>query len=289
MTTSIDFPIVLPRLEALLTRGLCVGMGSADGQMCIESVIAIATGEPFSDKPTCVEPAVRAFSIPLNDAPWSSPQARAAGLRALLIAQIGSRDVVNGDEFGKRLAEKHIRTLIPTLFRKVFPDNPACLAAAARCEQEGTAEAAEAAWGAAEVARAAWAAARAAAARAAAEAPAEVAKAAAERAEWAAWAAADAAEAAAEAAASAAWAAKATEAAARAAWVAKGAAEAAEAAAEVARAERTAKVAKGAAEAAWGAAGDKYLRLSASLAVGVLRELGSPGCAFLPTEEESAP
>jgi hypothetical protein len=120
--------------------------------MCIEAAIACAMDLPFNDEPTCVEPAVRAFKIALNDSSrWSSPEVRAKALRNIGIAQIGSAVVVDGNEFAKRLAEKTIRIIIPHIFNFVFKDNPACLAAAERCRLEGTKDAAYAAANADEI------------------------------------------------------------------------------------------------------------------------------------------
>jgi hypothetical protein len=265
----------------ILDRGLSQGLGSRDAMVCIEAAICQTLGLPHGDDPQCVTPAVRAYKIALNDSPWSSPQARAAGLRDLGLAQLGSLGVVDGGEFSRRLAEKTIRVLIPQLFRLVFPKNSACLTAADRCEAQGTAAAAvgagaaaaEAAWAAAAGAGAAgWAAAGAAgwAAAAAAARAAEAATEAAEAAEAAAGAAAARAAEAARAAAARAAAAEAATAA-EAAWAAAGAR-----AAEAAEAARAA-----AARAAEAAAGEEFLILSGSLALETLRELKSPGCKLL--------
>jgi hypothetical protein len=207
---------LVAKFDAILERGLCVGVGKRDGQMCIEAAICAVLDLPHGDNPSCVEPAVRSFKIRLNDARWSSPVARAAGLRDLGLAQIGSRGVVQGQEFAKRVAEQTIRILIPKLFRSLFPLNSRCLAAADRCEREGTMAASR-------------------------NACAEAAYA----------AAADACAAYAEAAS----------------------AEAAYAVAACAEAAY--------ADAADNSNPDKYLLLSASLALQILRDLNSPGCAFL--------
>jgi hypothetical protein len=96
-----------------------------------------------------VADAVRTFKIALNDSKWSSPKARAEGLRDLGLAQLGSKGVVGNVEFATRLSKKVIQVLIPALFREVFPDNDECLAVALRCEQEGTEVAADSAHSAA--------------------------------------------------------------------------------------------------------------------------------------------
>jgi hypothetical protein len=257
------------KFDEILARGLSSGMGKRDGQMCIEAAVCAALDLPHGDEPQCVATTVRTFKIALNDSNWSSPQARAAGLRDLGIAQVGSLGVVDDNVFVQKIAEKTIRVLIPALFREVFPNNQACLAAAKRCEDEGTEEAARAAeaaardaWDAGAAARAAWDAGTAA--RDAWDAGAAAR---------AAWDAGTAARAAAGAARDA-WAARA------ASWAAAGdAARAAGAAAEAAA--WAIRAARDAAGAAAGAARDKYLVLSAKLALEVLREMGSPGVGWL--------
>ena len=84
---------IIERADAILARGMCGGLGVEDGQMCIEAAASILAGEPFSDEPTCVSEIVRTYSIKLNDAGWSSPAARASGLRSLLLAQLGSQGI----------------------------------------------------------------------------------------------------------------------------------------------------------------------------------------------------
>src|SRR3974390_1057957 len=148
----------------ILDAGLSGGLGERGSQVCIEAAICQALGLPHGDDPGCVAESVRSFKIMLNDARWSSPQARAEGLRKLGLAQLGSLGVVSDTEFTKRIAEKTIRILIPKLFREIFHNNPSCLEAAACCEKEGTAAAAAAA----RAARAAWASASGASASAAA-------------------------------------------------------------------------------------------------------------------------
>jgi hypothetical protein len=221
MTTIINYPEVIARFDKVLARGLSNGLGERGGQVCIEAALCEALGLPHGDDPKCVAESVRIYKIRLNDSCWSSSAARAAGLRDLGIAQLGSKDTVNDLEFTKRLAKKTIQQLIPALFRELFPGNVKLLACADKCEAEGSAASAKEAqaWAEAAAAEAAWAAAEA-----------------------------EEAEAAEAAAAEAAWA---------------EAAAAAEAAASSAKNP------------------DKYLLLSASLALEVLRELKSPGVEWL--------
>ena len=124
--------------DSILAQGLSAGIGEREKQVCIEAAICQVLGLPHGDDPQCVAPAVRAFKIALNDKHWSSPQARAKGLRDLGLAQLGSIDTINSAQFAKRLSEQTIRILIPTLFRELFSGNLKLLAHADRCEKEGT-------------------------------------------------------------------------------------------------------------------------------------------------------
>ena len=62
----------IKQADEILARGMCSGLGEAGGQMCIEAAASVLAGEPFGSFPTCVNPAVRAYSIRVNDAGWSS-------------------------------------------------------------------------------------------------------------------------------------------------------------------------------------------------------------------------
>ncbi len=116
MKVEIDFPKVIEKFDELLKRGLCRGVGRADGQMCVEAAITQAMGLPFDDEPACVEPVVRRFKITLNDSThWMSPVSRAAGLRDLGIAQIGSAGVVDGKMFATLMAKKTIKYILPEI------------------------------------------------------------------------------------------------------------------------------------------------------------------------------
>ncbi len=247
---------LIRKLLDTVDAGLTSGVGVPEpGKMCVEAAISYALGEPHSDGPSCVEPAVRAGKIRLNDATWSSNEARAKGLRRVAIAQLGSKGVVDGNRYTTILAEKTIRVIVPIALRAMSSRVPthadALEAAAVRCEQEGSLDAARAGRAAADAANAC-AAAYAANACAAAYAAAYAAD------------AADAANACAAAYAAAA-------AAAAAAYAA--AADADDAAYAAAAA---------AADAAYAAAADdRILTISAGLMEEALRECGSPGCDWL--------
>jgi hypothetical protein len=141
MKLTLDKNLVT-KIDSFIGRGLCSGVGERNGQMCVEAAICAALDLPHGDDPGCVSAAVRSFKISLNDSNWSTPKARAKGLRDLAIAQLGSKGVVGDVEFSKRLAEKCIRNLIPELFRRHFKENAAMQEAADRCEREGSIDAA---------------------------------------------------------------------------------------------------------------------------------------------------
>ena len=76
------------KLREIFDRGLSHGLGRLDSSMCIEAAIAISCGEGFSDRPKCVHTVDRGFAVQINDAKWSSPQARAEALWPLALAQL---------------------------------------------------------------------------------------------------------------------------------------------------------------------------------------------------------
>jgi len=142
------------RLRELFDRGLARGIGSADGQVCVEGAISLACGLGFSDAPPCVAKPDRAYAIRINDAQWSSPEARANALWPLALAQIGTAGT-NRRVWVAKLVELTIRRVVPVALRAEADRHPvethaAALRAAAlraeadRCELEGTRDAADA-------------------------------------------------------------------------------------------------------------------------------------------------
>jgi len=105
-------------IHSLLDKGVtcCFSPDPKPGNMCLEQVISYALGEEIGDKPSCVGKQVRKFVIYLNDANWSSPSARAEGMKQLAIAQLGS-DSLNQDEFREKLIFAVITKLLPAMFR----------------------------------------------------------------------------------------------------------------------------------------------------------------------------
>ena len=62
----------------VVDAGLVSGLGQpAPGKMCVEAAVCFALGLPHDDDPKCVAPSLRSLKIRLNDAQWSSKEARA--------------------------------------------------------------------------------------------------------------------------------------------------------------------------------------------------------------------
>jgi len=121
------------KLLEIVDAGLCEGMGEqVPGQMCVEAAVCYAMGLPHGDQPTCVSDAVRTIKIDLNDASWSSDQARARGLRRIAVAQLGSKDVVDDVTFIRELSTRCIRRFVPGMLRCIHfePTNHDPVAAA---------------------------------------------------------------------------------------------------------------------------------------------------------------
>ena len=168
---------VAAKVLSVVDAGLVKGVGVAiPGQMCVEAAVCYAFGLPHGDAPQCVSPALRTFKIKLNDANWSSEKARANGLRRLALVQLGSAGHLDEKEFARRIVDLAIRKAVPSALRiaaSVHKDpthQAALMAAAERCEKEGTRQAANDAKKNASAASAAYAAATASAADAYADA-----------------------------------------------------------------------------------------------------------------------
>lgn len=76
----------------VVDKGLSHGLGRRiPGKMCVEAAVAFASGEDHHDNPTCVDEDLAGHKIGLNDTHgWPDAKARAAGLRRVAIAQLGS-------------------------------------------------------------------------------------------------------------------------------------------------------------------------------------------------------
>lgn len=145
MTTVITREIART-VRDIVDAGLSSGLGKQEpGQMCVEAAVCYALGLPHGDDPGCVAQSLRLLKIRLNDALWSSKAARAAGLRRLAIAQLGSAGVLDEQEFTRRVVDVTIRKAVPQGLRAAAKVNSthaqALEDAATQCEREGTREA----------------------------------------------------------------------------------------------------------------------------------------------------
>src|SRR5262249_36589829 len=136
----------------VVDAGLVSGVGQPiPGKMCVEAAVCFALGLPHGDEPACVSSALRALKIRLNDSGWSSPQARAKGLRRLAVAQLGSAGHLDAKEFVRRVIDYTIRTTAPRAMKiaasvtQNAEHKQVLLDVALRCENEGSREAALAA------------------------------------------------------------------------------------------------------------------------------------------------
>ncbi len=119
MTTKRITKAIAKKVLETVDAGLIEGVGNPIlGEMCVEAAVCYALGEPHGDTPSCVDPALRAFKIGLNDAGWSSKQARAEGLRRLALAQLGSKGHLDAVKFSQRLVLVVVNKLLPPMLRR---------------------------------------------------------------------------------------------------------------------------------------------------------------------------
>lgn len=129
---------------ALIDHGLVAGLGHpTPGQMGVEAIICYALKLPHGADAGGVEPCLRQLVGSLNDCDWSSPQARARGLRRLGVAQLGSAGFLDTKTFSARV----VRLTLPTVSKgmravaltfRALSHHDALCASADRCERELT-------------------------------------------------------------------------------------------------------------------------------------------------------
>jgi hypothetical protein len=132
------------KVLSIVDAGLTHGLGKPEpGQMCVEAAVNYALGAPHGDQPACVASSLRSLKIRLNDASWSSNEARTKGLRRLAIAQLGSAGALDEGQFVARCAQLAIQTCVPSALREATrvcrePHKTRMLVIAERCEREPT-------------------------------------------------------------------------------------------------------------------------------------------------------
>lgn len=129
---------IAKKVLSVVDAGLVQGMGKQiPGKMCVEAAVCFALGLPHGDNPPCVGSSVRAYKIRLNDADWSSDEARSKGMRRVAIAQLGS-DEVDQRAFREEIVLLITRQILPIAMRAAGSISPeykeALEAAAVVCE-----------------------------------------------------------------------------------------------------------------------------------------------------------
>jgi len=106
------------KIHCLLDKGVTPGFSKdpKPGNMCLEQAVSYALEEEITGHPSCVGEEVRAFVTCLNDVRWSSPSARAEGMRDLAIAHLGSNSL-DQNEFIDKLVFAVITKMLPAMFR----------------------------------------------------------------------------------------------------------------------------------------------------------------------------
>ena len=118
-------PAVRERFEEIVSRGLCSGLKSYDSVCIMGAVNIAARGLSFekgiadvTDSADCASPRASRFAILLNDKSWSSKQVRAAGLRNLGLALLGSKGI-DEDAWARNFCARFIKEILPITFRRV--------------------------------------------------------------------------------------------------------------------------------------------------------------------------
>ena len=102
------------RVLEVVDAGLVHGIGIAKpGSMCVEAAVCYALGEPHSNRPACVHRVVRDIKVSINDAPWSSNKARAAGLRRVAIAGLGTAGTLDVEQFKREFRVAATARVVP--------------------------------------------------------------------------------------------------------------------------------------------------------------------------------
>ena len=140
------------RLLEIVDAGLVEGVGKPElGEMCVMAAINYLFDMPHGDADYgCTAPVVRALDIAINDLPWSSPSARAKGMRREAVAKLGSIEIDDVKYMGL-IALGVVNRILPPVLRAVGLD-----ANATECEQaKDLTAAATASWAANTASRAA--------------------------------------------------------------------------------------------------------------------------------------
>lgn len=143
-----NIEVVRSKLTEIVSAGLVKGLGTPEpGKLCLEAAICLALGEAHGDKPSCVAAPDNAFAIRLQDAYPGTPEERAKLFLPLGLAQLGTAGT-DRKPWAKLLVEGTIRKVLPMWLRNAAEKQSdkthraALLAAADKCESDGTQESA---------------------------------------------------------------------------------------------------------------------------------------------------
>ncbi len=96
------------KLIGLCSHGLAKGVGvNKPGKMCVMAAVSIASGEPFTDKPDCVDYRLRTLCIALNDSGWANDYDRAQYLTPIAIASLGTLSMDDVAEMAIKIHKEH--------------------------------------------------------------------------------------------------------------------------------------------------------------------------------------
>jgi len=105
------------KLVEIVNAGLVSGLGEPrPGNLCVEAAVCLALGEAHSDRPSCVAEPDRVFAIRINDAAWSSREARAKALMPLALAQLGTAGT-DRSAWAQALALGTVQHVLPIALR----------------------------------------------------------------------------------------------------------------------------------------------------------------------------
>lgn len=109
------------RLLEIIDHGLVKGVGvGKPGELCVMAAINLAFGMPHGDTDYgCTDSVVRDLDIRINEFPWSSPQARARGMRREAIAKLGSAGKINNVKFIGLVALGVVNRILPPILEQL--------------------------------------------------------------------------------------------------------------------------------------------------------------------------
>jgi len=113
---------LIQQFDSLIAPGLAPTDYHRDNLENAQSALCLSLGLHRWARPENILLSAWGYVSRLNGLPWSSPEARAAGLRDITIAQLGSRGVASDANFVHLVEAKLFSILLPRLFRRKMYD-----------------------------------------------------------------------------------------------------------------------------------------------------------------------